>query len=894
MGSRKRRRSKPPDAPKREGSAAQKAAPAASGPQRPPLSPRRKWLYRLAAMTLVPALFFLLLELGLRVFGYGYPTAFLVPIEGRGGYTTNPRFGWRFFPPRLARTPAICEIPAEKPEGTYRIVVLGSSAAMGTPDPAYSFGRYLQVMLEERFPARKFEVVNAAMTAVNSHVVLPIARDCRRLRPDLFVVYMGNNEFVGPYGPATVFRGFSASRRLIRASIAIRATRTGQLLDNLFGRLARRDEGAGEWKGMEMFLGNRVPPGDPRAAVVYDNFRANLHDIVATARGVGAQVVLCTVAVNLGDCAPLASEHRADLTEEELAGWEAAYGEGVALAEAGRHTEAVQRFLAAARIDDHFAELQYRLAQCYGGLEQCDEAREHFALARDCDALRFRADSQINEVIREVAVEGEDQGVYLVDAERSLAESSLAPFNIPGDQLFYEHVHLRPAGNHLLAAAVFAQVAAIVAEASASDVSAPAVPLACDECCQRLALTAWDRFRLARDMAAMQERPPFTNQFDHRQRASLRRRTLDELEAACAPRAVLDEAQHEYVAALERTPEDLYLRVNYAGLLQHRRDYAAAVEQMRMLLERFPNVPDWRSNLASLLQAQGKWDEAIAEFHKTRAIAPQHAATVCFNVGTVLLESGKHAEAAAQFREALAINPNYAQATNSLGACLYLQGKTADAMEHYRRAIELDPKLATAYNNLGMALLKQGKLDEAERQYRQVIEIDPRDLDAHRAVASILKEQGKMSEAVAQCRTAVQAAPHSAAAHYQLAQCLESAQQVPEAIEEYREAIRLDPDHVQALNNLAAIRATSGNAAYRDGAEAVRLSRRACALSANNDPWLLGTLAAAHAEAGQFAEAVTIVTKALALAWTQRQERLIPALQQRLLLFKEGKPVREP
>jgi len=894
MASRKRRRSKPTDTPKREGSAAQKAAPAASRREPSPLSPRRKWLYRLAAMTLVPAIFFLLLELGLRVFGYGYPTAFLVPIEGRGGYTTNKRFGWRFFPPRLARTPAICEIPAEKPEGTYRIVVLGSSAAMGTPDPAYSFGRYLQVMLEERFPERKFEVVNAAMTAVNSHVVLPIARDCRRLRPDLFVVYMGNNEFVGPYGPGTVFRGFSASRSLIRASIAIRATRTGQLLDNLFGQVARRDDGAGEWKGMEMFLGNRVPPGDPRAAAVYDNLRANLRDIVATARGAGARVALCTVAVNLGDCAPLASEHRADLTQEELAGWETAYSEGIALAEAGKRGEAVQRFLAASRIDDRFAELHFRLAQCYTGLEQFDEAREHFALAHNCDALRFRADATINEVIREVAAEGEEQGVYLLDAKGALAESRLAPHGIPGDQLFYEHVHLKPKGNHLLAAAVFAQVSAILGDTLESDGAAPGVPLSFDECRRRLTLTAWDQYRLMRGMAAMQERPPFTSQFDHRQRIALLRRTLDELEAQCAPRAVLDQAQHEYVAALERTPEDLYLRVNYAGLLEHRRDYAAAVEQMRMLLERFPNVADWRSNLASLLQAQGKWDEAIAEFHKTRAIAPQHAATVCFNVGTVLLKSGKPAEAAAQFREALAINPNYAKATNSLGACLYLQGKTADAMEHYRRAIELDPRLATAYNNLGMALFKQGKIDEAERQYRQVIEIDPRDLDAHRAVASILKEQGKMSEAVAQCRTAVQAAPHRAAAHYQLAQCLEAAQETPKAMEEYREAIRLDPDHVQALNNLAAIRATSGNAAYRDGAEAVRLSRRACALTANNDPQLLGTLAAAHAEAGQFADAVTIITKALALACTQRQERLIPALQQRLLLFKEGKPVREP
>jgi len=846
-------------------------------------------------MTLVPALFFLALELGLRVFGYGYPTAFLVPIEGRDGLTTNPRFGWRFFPPRLARTPAICEIPAEKPEGTFRIVVLGGSAAMGTPDPTYGFSRYLQVMLEDRFPGRKFEIVNAAMTAINSHVVLPIARDCRRLRPDLFVIYMGNNEFVGPFGPGTVFRGVSASRRLIRASIAIRATRTGQLLDGLLSRFASGDEGPSEWKGLEMFVGNRVPPGDPRAAAVYDNFRANLRDIVAAARGVDAQVVLCTVAVNLGDCAPFASAHRSDLDDDELAEWETAYNKGIALVEAGKPEEALPQFLAAANIDDRFAELQFRLAQCYADLDQFEAAREHFAAARDCDALRFRADGALNAAIREVAADGPEETVHLVDAERTLAESQLAPHGIPGKRLFYEHVHFTPEGNHALASAVFAQVAAILDEPAGPDGAAAAAvaPPTFEQCRRRLALTAWDRYRLARETAAMEQRPPFTNQFDHRQRTAQQRAALNELEGRLVLRTVLDQTQEEYAAALKRNPEDMYLRANYAGWLEYRGDYAAAVEQMQMLLARFPNSINWRSRLASLFEAQGKWDEAIAELRKVRAIAPQQAATICFDIGTVLLRSGKHAEAAEQFREALAIRPNYAKAVNSLGACLYLQGDLAEAMEHFRRAMELDPKLASAYSNVGMALLKQGKIDEAERQYRQLVEMDPQNVDAHHALAVILRKRGKPDQAVAQCRAAVAASPYSAAAHYLLAQSQQAVHQTADAVVQYRETIRLDPDHVQALNNLAAILATSSEAAWRDGAEAVRLSQRACELTKYGDPQLLGTLAAAHAEAGQFAEAVTIASKALAIARTNRQERLAAALELRLRLFKAGRPVRQ-
>ena len=72
-------------------------------------------------------------------------------------------------------TPVVCD-SGEKPRKTFRIFVLGESAAMGDPDPAYGFSRYLEVMLRERFPSMKFEVINTGSVAINSHVLLPIAK----------------------------------------------------------------------------------------------------------------------------------------------------------------------------------------------------------------------------------------------------------------------------------------------------------------------------------------------------------------------------------------------------------------------------------------------------------------------------------------------------------------------------------------------------------------------------------------------------------------------------------------------------------------------------------------------------------------------------------------------
>ena len=289
---------------------------------RPTLSRRRKWLFRLAVVILSPVLFFGVLEAGLQLGGYGYPTAFFVGPDVHGAYGPNLRFGWRFFPRPLARTPVSC-ILSTKPAGTIRVFVLGSSAAQGVPDPSFGIGRTLEVLLRARYPDAKFEVVNTGMTAINSHVVREIARDCAAHQPDLFVVYMGNNEVVGPYGPGTVFQQWSPNLRFIRSNVWLKSTRTGQLLDEAMGRLRSRNGAPAAWQGMAMFMGNQVAADDPRLSAVYDNFRQNLRDICAIGQRAGAGVILSTVAVNLKDCPPLASRHRADLPAQKLTDWKA-------------------------------------------------------------------------------------------------------------------------------------------------------------------------------------------------------------------------------------------------------------------------------------------------------------------------------------------------------------------------------------------------------------------------------------------------------------------------------------------------------------------------------------------------------------------------------------------
>ena len=114
------------------------------------------------------------------------------------------------------------------------------------------------------------------------------------------------------------------------------------------------------------------------------------------------------------------------------------------------------------------------------------------------------------------------------------------------------------------------------------------------------------------------------------------------------------------------------------------------------------------------------------------------------------------------------------------------------------------------------------------------------------------------------------------------------------AIQGYRAALALNPQSPEILNNLAWILATCPEANLRDGAEAVRLGERACELTRFQRTLMVGTLAAAYAEAGRFAEAVATAQKACALAAASGDEALAGKNRELLQLYRAGRPYHEP
>jgi tetratricopeptide (TPR) repeat protein len=694
---------------------------------RPVLTGRRVWLFRFAALVVGPVLFLGLLEAGLRVIGYGYNphVAIRCQVDGKSYRGENVMFGRRFFGRLLAREFEPFAFPVEKPPDTCRIFVLGGSAAQGYPNASFCFGRLLQVMLRRQFPDLHFEVITVAMSAINSHAVLQIARDCARYDPDLFVVYLGNNEVIGPYGPGTTFTPTFSSLRLIRLNVALRATRTGQLLANLLGGRETGTEEPSYWKGMEMCITEKVRADDPRLQVVYRHLRDNLEDICRAAAGAGAQTVVCTVASNVRDCPPFGSTHRPDLAPEQQGNWDVLYEKGVQYEQQGDYPHAVDCYLQAAQLDDSYADLQFRLGRCYEREGDHDNARAYYLRARDYDTLRFRADTTINETIRAVAGRWKDRGVYLADVAGGMNTNS--PGGLAGHEFFYEHVHLTFEGSCAVAATVFSQVESALGVRFPQRVGRRGAQPTWSECANAVGYNEWSRYTTYRDViGSFLYKPPFTNQLYHQEQVDRHVQQLRMVEQHLTPH-ILDLVCQQYRKAIEKDPEDWRLRWDYGKLLaEDLKQYDAAVAQYEQVLRFLAHSYIAHDALAAVLRAKGDLARAVTEYQRT-----------------------------------LAIKPTCGRSCYWLGRCYQMQGKTQLAAEQYRRAIRFDPPDPAAYLQLGELLFQEKKLPEAEQVCRKGLVVAPENPLLHCNLGTLLVKMNNPEEGAREIRTALQLDPNS-------------------------------------------------------------------------------------------------------------------------------------
>lgn len=758
------------------------------------LTRTRKVLFTFVLLAVFPLILVFFLELGLHLTGYGVSSGFFIEkeINGQAVFTENNKFTWQFFPPHLARPSCHLTVPGAKKPGTMRLFVLGGSAAMGDPDFSFGFSRILEKMLQYQYPDTRFEVINVSITAINSHVVLPIIRDCEKLQPDLFILYLGNNEIIGPYGPSTVFSPFSSSLGFIRFQVFLNATRTGQLLKNIGRRFRRQSDDLPAWQGVDMFMENRLRMRDKRTEAAYDHFQKNLEDICEIGARSGTGMILSTIATNLKDCAPFGSLHRLGLPDKLLQEWQACYDAGIHAESMGLLDDAVESYIKAAGSDYEFADQHFRLARCYQALDQFDTALFHFTEARDLDALRFRADTRINELIRKCAADEKYRNMILIDAEKDFQNSS--DHGLPGSRLFYDHVHMNFKGNYLLARLIKDRIEKRLQLESRNP------ELSETECAERLAFTMVDRHRIEREILGRMKSPAFANRLDNRELVEQLQMKLDGLKSEMNPDA-FTEAKASYQRAIELDNQDWVLHSNFGLLLLEAGDPAGAAEQFHFVLQRIPDDYLSYNNLGLAFVQLGKPERAVESYRHALRIKPEFL-KAHFNLAEALERQHNFEEAIRHYREARLSGEKLAGVYNRYGKWLADRSFYEKALNQFETALYLCPDLPEVRNNIGIILCNQMQLESAIAYFQQEIEHNPDFLPARNHLAGALSHLGRYEDAVSQLELLLEADPDNPNVQNNIGSVLLKMGQVEQAIVHFKTALQIDPGLPSAQHNL--------------------------------------------------------------------------------------------
>jgi tetratricopeptide (TPR) repeat protein len=391
---------------------------------RPGLIRGKRILFNFILVSL-PVILLLLAELFLRVISYGDRFRLFIDYPGEETQKhriVNPEIGKKYFKRIDYSTPCHDMFLKEKPENGFRIFVLGSSTVLGFPyDENLMFSRILEERLQDSYPEKHVEVVNTAMTAINSFTLQDFMDDILKEKPDAILIYAGHNEFYGAMGIGSVEKAY-ASRGLTLLHLDLLSSRLYQLLRNVIsgaGKLMAGNRSGDDIRGtlMKAIAGNKK--------IVYQSeiylkgirrYEKNMGRIMQRAKKDNVPVFISELVSNVKDLKPFCSS----ATE--------------------KYPSAMEKYFEGERYERN------------GDFVM---AKKAYYDAKDLDCIRFRATEELNEVIHRLAKE---YNAILVPMKTSFFEQA-SPHGLIGNNLITEHVHPNIEGYFLMADAFFYELA---------------------------------------------------------------------------------------------------------------------------------------------------------------------------------------------------------------------------------------------------------------------------------------------------------------------------------------------------------------------------------------------------------------------------------------------------
>ena len=274
----------------------------------PPISAKKKRLFWTILLAL-PFAVLLIAEVVLRLMNYdgNFDLITTKRMIGKEYYTINHDIARRYFAQKDIALPEPHDdlFDIVKRPDTKRIFMLGESTMAGFP---FDYNATAPFLLKDRLqrllPQYHIEMVNFALSAVNSYTVLDMIGELAPYQPDAYVVYVGHNEFYGALGVGST-ESIGSSRFLIRASLALKNVRIYRFLrdaEQWITGLFRRREISVNSTLMEAMVGSKaIPYGGDDYQRARDNFQANIRDIIAVARAQHVPIIFSTLTSNIRD-----------------------------------------------------------------------------------------------------------------------------------------------------------------------------------------------------------------------------------------------------------------------------------------------------------------------------------------------------------------------------------------------------------------------------------------------------------------------------------------------------------------------------------------------------------------------------------------------------------------
>lgn len=597
-----------------------------------------KWFF--IVLILIPVIFFILLELSLRLFDYGKDIPQWVDAR-RGKYIINPEVAFRYFN-QVENIPTTIEdiFDQQKKNNAFRVFVLGGSSAAGFPYmPMGSFSRYIRKRLELTYPNSTIEVVNISLSAVNTYTILDLLPGVLEQKPNLILIYAGHNEYYGALGVGSM-ESLGTFRSFVKLVLYLNKYKTVQLIRNIisgiFSLFASKnlEESPGTLMS-RMAKDQYIPMNSDKYTIGLEQFEGNMREILELIKNHNVPVIIGKVVSNLKDQKPFISVPSEDYPTANQV----------------------------------YEEAKKKLMNGHS-----KDADSLFRLAKDLDALRFRAPEKINQIIWQVC---EEYNATCVSIDSIF--NSVSPYGIIGNNLMTDHLHPNVEGYQLMGKVYYE---AMEQAGYLPKNEKPQIPFSSQDSLTRIDFTFSDLDSTIGNcrMLLLQNDWPFIEKWQKKPTRLL-----------FTPKNFLDSIAFNFMMN-KISWADAHLNAADAYLKKH--DVNGYLKHMDILLYQYPIVVEYYDQISLTLLQMQLYDTAIKYLHARYKIEPDDYSAKW--IGNIALFKGKVDEAINYLTKSYELNSTDAQVLYNLAGAYY-QKKLYDlALNTINNCLNIEPNYPQA------------------------------------------------------------------------------------------------------------------------------------------------------------------------------------------------------